>query len=331
MEGHIKGALTAIQLKNLRKRGEITEISLQESLQEAVDIGLFESGVSEYKGLVRVLFGNRSNSNENISANKTISEEYAKHLTVQHYDPYTKMKVWRTYFLNLGAKSDQYVELQVREEEDTFLTKNVYTIKQKKNVHYEDENCLLNLYLSLVQGVHESISSVSKDYRNLNRDFIHQLVLAKLNQAKIGEFKKDDLLVEIESFDSFGEPRPIDFKDSISFKLASTFYCLKCKLLNIASPKNPQNKLGAIIFSESFIIQEGCYLLLTKNVPYLDFWKCGGENDEILANLNPNYEFERLGKSLSNEGFKNRMFIPCEKMSASHFNIPILDVKYFFH
>ena len=66
----------------MRKRGEITEISLQESLQEAVDIGLFESGVSEYKGLVRVLFGNRSNSNENISANKTISEEYAKHLTV---------------------------------------------------------------------------------------------------------------------------------------------------------------------------------------------------------------------------------------------------------
>ena len=71
--------------------------------------------------------------------------------------------------------------------------------------------------------------------------------------------------------------------------------------------------------------------MLTKNVPYLDFWKCGGENDEILANLNPNYDFERLGKGLSNEGFKNRMFIPCEKMSASHFNIPILDVKYYFH
>ena len=69
-------------MKNLRKRGEITETSLQESLQEAVDIGLFESGVSEYKGLVRVLFGKRSNSNENISGNKTISEEYAKHLTV---------------------------------------------------------------------------------------------------------------------------------------------------------------------------------------------------------------------------------------------------------
>ena len=85
----------------------------------------------------------------------------------------------------------------MQEEEDTFLTKNIYTIKQKKNVHYDDENCLLSLYLSLVQGVHESISSVSKDYRNLNKDFVHQLILGKINQTKIGEFKKEDLLVEI--------------------------------------------------------------------------------------------------------------------------------------
>lgn len=83
----------------------------------------------------------------------------------------------------------------MREEEDTFLTKNIYTIKQKKNVHYEDENCLLSLYLNLVQGVHESISSVSKDYRNLNKEFIHQLLLGKINQTQKGDFKKEDLLV----------------------------------------------------------------------------------------------------------------------------------------
>ncbi len=62
-------------------------------------------------------------------------------------------------------------------------------------------------------------------------------------------FKKDDLQIDIESFDSFGEPRVIDFKDSISFKLASTFYVIKSKLLNVVSPNNNKNKLGALIFS----------------------------------------------------------------------------------
>ena len=41
MEGHIKGSITSIELKNLKERGSISELSLQESLQEAVDIGLF--------------------------------------------------------------------------------------------------------------------------------------------------------------------------------------------------------------------------------------------------------------------------------------------------
>ena len=143
--------------------------------------------------------------------------------------------------------------------------------------------------------------------------------------------KNQDLEVEIESFDSFGEPRPIDFKDSISFKLASTFYCIKCRLHNIVSPNNHQNKLGALIFSESFILQEGCFLLLTKDIPYFDFWKCGEAIDEILGELNPNYQFEKLGKPISDTGFKNRIFIPCEKVSSSHFSIPILDVKYYFY
>ena len=68
LEGHIKGTVTSIELKNMKERGNITEKLLQESLQEAVDIGVFESGASEYKGLVRVLFGNNTNSNDKSSS-----------------------------------------------------------------------------------------------------------------------------------------------------------------------------------------------------------------------------------------------------------------------
>jgi hypothetical protein len=42
-----------------------------------------------------------------------------------------------------------------------------------------------------------------------------------------------DIVSEIESFDSFGDVRVIDFKDSISFKLSSTFYIIKVKVKNI--------------------------------------------------------------------------------------------------
>lgn len=51
----------------------------------------------------------------------------------------------------------------------------------------------------------------------------------------------------------------------------------------------------------------------------------------MLSKLNTNFEFEKLGKALSQEGFKNRLFLPSEKLSAFHLNIPILNVKYFFH
>ena len=100
--------------------------------------------------------------------------------------------------------------------------------------------------------------------------------------------------MELESFDSFGEPRPIDFKDSITFKLTSTFYVVKSRLNNIRS-KDKSKVLGSLIFSESFLLQEGCYLLLTKNVPYFDFCESRLEEVSPLENLNPNYKLEQLG------------------------------------
>lgn len=100
---------------------------------------------------------------------------------------------------------------------------------------------MVSLYVSLVQSVLESIASVSKDYRNLNNDFIGKLVLSRINATAkeiygSETFTANDIICEIESFDSFGEPRPIDFKDSISFKLTSTFYIIKLKLKNIVCP-----------------------------------------------------------------------------------------------
>lgn len=161
--------------------------------------------------------------------------------------------------MNSSTKSYPLAELKEIEEEESFLKRNIYRFRHLPNKNFADENCLLNLYISLVQGTLESISAVSKDYRNLNNEFISNFIYGRLSQTAqeiygADKIKSEDLCTEIESFDSFGEPRPIDFKDSISFKLTSTFYVLKIKLKNIQSPETNKN-LGALIFSESFLIQ----------------------------------------------------------------------------
>ena len=83
-----------------------------------------------------------------------------------------------------------------------------------------------------------------------------------------------------------GESRPIDFKDSITFKLTSTFYVLKVRVDGVRAQGG--KSLGSIVFSESFLLQEGCYLLLTSNTPYLDFWRTSPDPCELLGHLNPN-------------------------------------------
>lgn len=93
------------------------------------------------------------------------------------------MKVWRTYFLNIAKKCERIVELETVEEEESFLTTTKYSLKEKKNVHYNDQSCLITLYSILVQSVFDSISSVSKDYKNLNKEFIHQFIMTKINEV----------------------------------------------------------------------------------------------------------------------------------------------------
>jgi hypothetical protein len=49
-----------------------------------------------------------------------------------------------------------------------------------KNPDYHDEELLVNLYTNLIQGTLDGIVGVTKDYRNLNIEFIRNQVYAKL-------------------------------------------------------------------------------------------------------------------------------------------------------
>lgn len=55
------------------------------------------------------------------------------------------------------------------EDEETGIQKSKYVIDRNKNTSFQDSTVLLGLYLGLVQGVLDSIATVSKDYKNLNK------------------------------------------------------------------------------------------------------------------------------------------------------------------
>lgn len=56
-------------------------------------------------------------------------------------------------------------------------------VDQTKNSGFDDGSVLVSLYIGLVQGVLDSISAVSKDYKNLKSEYIASIVFAKIKQT----------------------------------------------------------------------------------------------------------------------------------------------------
>ena len=52
------------------------------------------------------------------------------------------------------------------------------------NHNFQKRHLLINTYLSLIQALIETISTVSKDYRHLNLEFFNTNILSKLNQLQ---------------------------------------------------------------------------------------------------------------------------------------------------
>jgi hypothetical protein len=145
-------------------------------------------------------------------------------------------------------------------QQDTFIVDLVYSLESRPNKNYPDEDLLVNLYTNLIQSTLDSIVGITKDYRNLNADYIKTQVFSKLKPIIVGAYKTEqltvnDLQVELMSYNAMGESQKVDFKDIISFKLTPHFHTLRVQLSNIQSLVYPSKLLGAILFSESFILQ----------------------------------------------------------------------------
>lgn len=120
----------------------------------------------------------------------------------------------------------------------------------------------------------------------------------------------------------------IDFKDSISFKLTPYIYVLRIQINGITSPIDGR-LLGSILFCESFIIQEGCFLLLTKDTSYFNIWNLQCDVSDQIQNMRNTIISNDLGKCLTKDIIceNNRIFFPQEKLVNYNIELPILSAK----
>ena len=65
------------------------------------------------------------------------------------------------------------------------MTKTSYVIEKITNPNFVNEKHLISMYLYLVQGTVDTIAAVSKDYRNLNVDFLRENILKKINESSV--------------------------------------------------------------------------------------------------------------------------------------------------
>lgn len=131
----------------------------------------------------------------------------------------------------------------------------------------------------------------------------------------------------IKSFNAIGEEIPINFKDAISFKLTPQFFLLRIELANIISPTS-KALLGSIMLGDSFILQENCYFVLTKHIPYLQVVNTDNRFTNDIEILKKRLILEDLGQQLSEKVDKNRIFV----IPKHHLlELPIYEASYYLH
>jgi hypothetical protein len=85
--------------------------------------------------------------------------------------------------LESNLRENWEVSLVEQDEKDSFLVTKKHVITCRPNPDFEARALILNSYLALVQGVLDGIATVSRDYRNLTKDFLQGHIAAKMTGA----------------------------------------------------------------------------------------------------------------------------------------------------
>ena len=92
-------------------------------------------------------------------------------------------------------------------QEDTFIVDKVYSLQRTVNREHKNQRILVTLYSHLVESTLEAIVGVTKDYRNLNVEYVRSVITSRMSNVLKDIFSFFPLLnieVELFSYNSLG-------------------------------------------------------------------------------------------------------------------------------
>jgi hypothetical protein len=277
------------------------------------------------RGSSCVLFG--TNTNREQLGEAVPAEVLAPvHFTVEYRDPLTGLSVGRTYFLTRNAQQFRELQELVVPQEETLILDLVYELRLEQSPRFEEEDLLLRLYWALIGGLQQALRNIAKNYKKLTPQACQEAIWeAVAREAKPGEVQPEHLAVSLLAYNAMAEEVKIDFKESMAFILTPYFYVLRAKLSHVSLAGKD---LGAIVFAESFALQEGFFLGLTSQTQNLDFWLLDNTHSSKVERMKHYPRFEEMGNPLSMEHEYSQMIFAHPEPALT---LPAFKVRLFFY
>lgn len=102
-------------------------------------------------------------------------------------------------------------------------------------------------------------------------------------------------------------------------------------LHEIPSLTQEDQTLGSILLSDTFLFQEGCFLVLTREVPYLDIYELNAFYQDRFSTMKHFLDIDLLGKAISDPCEGNKIFLPQEYLAQYMVEIPMFTCKITMH
>ncbi|CAD8074327.1 unnamed protein product [Paramecium primaurelia] len=317
LNGHVSGSLQLLSEIPIKKRPAVTNEQMVEIFLDTFEIEDNKYVKRNNKLIPTVTFGNCSSQ-----------EKLPLHLTMESSDLYSSLRFSRTYFLTKQVCRENVI-IPIHDDFEHFVKEYQYQIVEHS--YHKDECLLIEIYKTLIESFYSALQMICQDYRKMTNQLIFELCQERLNPTLTNyqlQFLNDNLIVSVSSYNSFGEEVPINFKDPISFKLTPQFFSIRLEYKSIPSQVVKGTILGNVIFSDSFILQENCYYIITSKIPHLQIINTDARFSDDIEKVKKKLPLEKLGQQISEKVDKNRLFIPSKHALL---DIPIQIASYILH
>lgn len=261
-----------------------------------------------------------------ISESGHLENSTALHMVLENAEPIGMVRVARTYFL---TSNNQHL-MKINPVTNFAGHIDDYEIEDVKDPLFVDEykltSCSLKMiqtYLKFIQGLKHNLrpeiiskvkSAIEKKIFTLNQ---------KLRPSDKQSELQEELKIEIKLYDIFGAEHDFFEMNDVS-DLDSRLVIVRFELSNIRSVVNPNESMGSITLSDSFLFEGDHYLNLTSEVPYFDFFECRSEYSQAIREMKEIYAQKLLGQRLAKQTGVVQVYIPfIDQLDRSVIDFPV--------